>query len=134
MYRDWSVEPAVIHAGDCPIVPNATYEVQAILVGANAADEDDYSEPLTLPTTDVWGDVVGPPDEGVSTPPDGTAGPDDVMAALAYFQGSPTAPPMPWVDVSPEVPNAVINVGDIMGIIGAFQGESYPFSAPESCP
>jgi hypothetical protein len=134
LYRDWGLEPAVIHVGDCPIVPNADYQVQAILAGANPGDEGNYSDALELPTVDRWGDVVGLFEDDVWTPPNNVGNLDDVMAGISKFQGAPTAPPKPWVDLDPEEPNLVINLQDILGAIYGFQSDPYPFSPPESCP
>ena len=41
---------------------------------------------------------------------------------------------MTWVDVDPEVPNAVLNFTDIFQIVQGFKGEPYPFRNPADCP
>jgi hypothetical protein len=56
------------------------------------------------------------------------------MAAIQRFQYAETAPPLTWVDVDAEVPNAVINMTDVLQIVNGFKGWEYPFSDPASCP
>ncbi len=59
---------------------------------------------------------------------------DDVMAGVQKFQQLDTAPPLPWVDVEPDVPNAVFCFTDIFRIVQGFKDEPYPFSDPADCP
>ena len=129
---DW---PAIVHIGDCEIVSAATYEIRAVVVG----DPPVLSEPLVVPTTPAplpkhWGDVVGPMARGAWTSPDGTVNMDDVMAAVQKFMEEPTAPHLTWVDVNPEVPDAIMNFEDIFWIVQGFKAEAYPFPDPSSCP
>ena len=59
---------------------------------------------------------------------------NDITAAVKKWQGAPTAPHLTWVDVEGEVPNAVINFSDIQRIVHGFQGQTYPYRAPQECP
>ena len=125
--------PAVVHLGDCPIVPAATYEVTATM------DEAYFSAPLTIatigqPAPKYWADCVGDFDGSVWTGPNGVVNMDDIMSAVQRFQQLEGAPHLTWVDVHDEVPNAVLNMTDIFYIILGFKGEPYPFSAPGECP
>ena len=129
--RSWT-EP-VVHLGDCAIVPAATYGISTIVYG------DISSEPLLVstiarPAPKYWGDVAGSLVEGEWTPPNGVVNMDDVVAAVQRFQQLAAAPPLTWVDVDEEVPNAVLNFTDIMRIVQGFKGEEYPFSDPAVCP
>ena len=125
--------PAVVHVGDCPIVPAATYEIRATFDGVM------FTEPLTLstigqPAPKYWADVVGEFGGTEWTAPNGEVNMDDVMAAVQYFKQEPTAPPLTWLDVDAEVPNAVLNFSDIQQIVNGFKGEPYPFRDPAECP
>ncbi|MBU0719376.1 MAG: hypothetical protein KJ749_14105 [Planctomycetes bacterium] len=127
---DW---PEVVHVGDCAIIPAAVYEVRASSDGAT------FGEALSLqtaarPTPAWWADCVGAMEGGVWTAPNGFVNFDDISAAVQFFTSAPTAPHLTWVDLEPEVPNAVLNFADIQQIVYAFQGEPYPFSDPASCP
>ncbi|MBU0717407.1 MAG: immune inhibitor A, partial [Planctomycetes bacterium] len=125
--------PAVVHVGDCKIVPAAAYEVRATL------DAAAFSVPLTIPTVPEptpakWADCVGELHGTEWTAPNGTVNFDDVMAAVQYFVGASTKPHLTRVDIEPEVPNVILNFTDIFQIVLAFQGEAYPFQDPAGCP
>ena len=127
--------PAVVHLRDCKIIPAATYEIRALVGG----DPPVLSGPLVAPTTPDpmpkhWGDVVGPMAGGAWTGPDGFVNMDDVMAAVRKFLHDPTAPHLTWVDVDPDLPDAILDFTDIMRIVQGFKGEEYPFPDPASCP
>ncbi len=125
--------PAIVHVGDCWIVPAATYHVRA------TADEAVFSEDLELdtvsqPSPKYWCDAVGSYIGDEWTGPNGVVSMDDIMATIQMFQASPSAPPLVWVDVDPQVPNKVVNMTDVMQMVGGFKGLPYPFSAPADCP
>ena len=125
--------PAVVHVGDCGIIPAASYDVRTTINGLF------FSDPLALatiaePAPKHWGDCVGPFDGAEWTAPDAEVSMDDIMAAVQSFKQLPTAPPLTWVDIDPEVPNLVLNFTDILRIVHGFQGEPYPFSDPVACP
>ncbi|MBU0717048.1 MAG: hypothetical protein KJ749_02270 [Planctomycetes bacterium] len=125
--------PTVVHVGDCAVVPVATYEVRATIDGIN------FTEPLQVatilrPGVSAWGDVVGSLVASEWTGPNGVVNFDDVVAAVQFFTSATTAPPLTWVDIEPEVPDAILNFADIMQMVLAFQGEPYPYRAPADCP
>ncbi|MBU0716748.1 MAG: hypothetical protein KJ749_00735 [Planctomycetes bacterium] len=125
--------PTVVQVADCEIVPAATYEFRATV------DEIDFSGPLAVKTTPQpepmwWADCAGALEGGVWAGPNGVVNFDDVSAAVQYFTSVATAPHLTWVDVEPEVPNAVLNFADIQQVVYAFQGSLYPFSDPALCP
>ena len=133
VFRDWSGDPPLIHVGDCPVVPVATFEIRSTPDGVV------FSDPVVVPTvgrpgSKQWGDVVGTLEGGSWGWPNGVVNMDDVMAAVQKFQHLPTAPPLVWVDVDGEIPNAVLNFTDIFRIVQGFKGEPYPFSDPAECP
>lgn len=83
---DWSTID-VLHVYSEGIVPNATYEVQAIYEDCDTGDEDNYSAPLSI-TTSIWGDVTGGcyyPTPCI--PPDGAANFVDISAIVDKFNG-----------------------------------------------
>ena len=136
--RVWN-EP-VVHAGDCPIIPIADYDIQAIDCICDPSIESNYSAALRLPTIPQpdpavpkwWTDVVGAK-VALWTPPDKVVNMDDIMAAVQKFQKVPDAPHITWMDVDPEVPNVILNFTDIQVIVLGFKGNPYPYSAPEDC-
>ena len=121
--------PAVVHVGDRPIVPVATYAIRSTPDGAT------FSDPLEVPTIarpspKYWADCVGALEGGGWTAPNGVVNMDDVMAGVQKFTDDPNAPHLTWVDVDGEIPNAVLNFGDIQMIVNGFKGEPYPFTMP----
>ncbi|MHC5109612.1 MAG: DUF7901 domain-containing protein, partial [Planctomycetota bacterium] len=133
-YQDWSTGPAVIHVTAEHITSQAEYDVQAIALGCPESQASSYSPPLTLPTTDVWGDVAGGVDAGVSQPPDGTANLGDVQLIIKRWQGESFAPPINWCDIDGDPPNAIVNLADAFAAVIAFQGGTYPYGGPVPCP
>ena len=106
----------VVHAGDCPIVPVATYVVRAIAADASESDPSAFSDPLSIstidrPGTEYWADSVGafvqvcsgdgvtPCTSAADCPPGGTCGVwpgpdgyinfDDIGGAVKTFQRVP---------------------------------------------
>ncbi len=125
--------PAVVHLGDCEIVPVATYEIRSTWDGVA------FSPPLTIetiaqPAPKYWADCVGALEGNAWTGPNGVLNMDDVVAAVQKFQDHPTAPPITWVDMHDQAPNVILNFDDIFWIVQGFKGESYPFSGPAECP
>ena len=120
----------------CSVVPDNTYEIQAIPAGADTADEGNYSDALELVTTTTWGDTVSTCFDNACYPADGTGGIDDILAAIAKFQGAANAP-LAWLDIDPSstdaLPNQQVNIGDIFGSLDGFQGKEYPGDGPLGC-
>ena len=131
VYRVWT--EAVVHVGDCEIVPSESYKVHAVHFGCDPEDGDSYSDPLTL-TTALWGDIVGYFDGNDWTPAQGVINISDTQAMNQAFTSHANAPPMTWADLGPEVPNRIININDVQLQMLAAQGNSYPFSDPDQCP
>ena len=52
------------------------------------------------------------------------------LACIAGFGNRPGAPPLERCDLEPELPDGVINILDIVYILEAFRGLSYPFTGP----
>ena len=125
--------PGVVHVGDCGLVPVATYDIRATVDGMRLTDALTVST-IAQPGPKYWGDVVGELEEGGWTAPNGVVNMDDVMAGVQRFRQLETAPHLTWVDIDPEIPDAVLNFTDIFRIVQAFKGEPYPFSDPADCP
>ena len=83
-----------------------------------------------LVTMSRWGDLAGVYDpNGWWAAPDGTIDVTvDVLGAIAKFAGAPNAMRKARADVEPAIPDQVINIGDVLHIVRAFQGLPYPFS------
>jgi hypothetical protein len=135
---DW---PDVVHVTGCKIAPGQTYLVQAIMEGQSVGDESNYSEVLALPTAPVWGDVVGICPFDVCKPPEGDPftqpNIDDVLATVNAFVGIDNAP-LTWLDIDPVVgngyPEGFVVIGDVLAVVNAFSGQSYPGDGPLGCP
>ena len=128
---DW---PSVVQVGDCPIVPAATYLIRSTPDGISFVDLP-LKPTIARPNPPKeWADVVGEFNGTEWTRPNREVNMDDVMASVQKFQRLETAPPLSWVDVDPEAPNAVLNFTDIFQIVQGFKGEPYPFSDPADCP
>ncbi len=161
VYADWTGIDAV-HIGDLEITPNARYRVEAVALGSDLCDPASFSAPIDIATAAVWADVAGawvkdwepffdmslpdgwenwwPPDGEVCPcpePPDPCAAAclADIEAELAKFRGDPTAPPLVRCDIEPNVPNAVVEIGDVTCINDSRSDpdHTYPFGGPVSC-
>ncbi len=146
-YMDWSTVDTV-HIGDCAVVPEFVYEIQAIVSGEDEGSEASYSEPLVLSTvlnisgSGGYGDVVG---AVVGLPPDGNRNFKDIMAVVRGFQ-SAQAVPKSWLDLQgpvsapmcPGFGGGGIDFNDVDRAISGFQGGDYltgtGFLAPLDCP
>ncbi|MCH8147467.1 MAG: hypothetical protein IH987_05655, partial [Planctomycetes bacterium] len=125
--------PAIVRAGDCEIVPAATYEIRSTTDGINF-DFTVVVNTTAPPKAKFWGDVVGEYN-GISwSPPNGVQNIADALSAIRTFQGKASSAPLTWVDVHPETPNRVANFDDVLQLVLAFTAEPYPFSAPADCP
>ena len=133
--------PNVLHVTGCQIAPEETYLIQAIASEQSIDDESNYPEPLALPTSPVWGDVVSACPHGVCSPPEGDPftqpNIDDVLALVNAFQGADNAP-LTWLDIDPVAgdgyPEGMGFIGDVLAVVLAFQGEPYPGDGPVGCP
>jgi hypothetical protein len=111
-----------VYIADEEIVPNATYSIHT---DCGTPGVPDLSTGV-FATTPLWGDVVGDCATTPCTPPDGYVNFNDISAIVSAFEGSPGAPPNPWVDLTPAAPDAVIDFLDISGSVDAFRGLPYP--------
>ena len=135
--RVWA-EP-VIHAGDCEIVPRASYEVRAT-DGMGSEGSPLIVPTIAKPGTKEWADTVGSLQGGAWTCPDGVVNANDFVAPLQKFQDLPTAPHVSLVDVgtvsaTDPCVNKIGSFADVFLIIKGFQGEAYGATTdPASCP
>lgn len=127
-YRTWSASP-LLHVYGAEIVPGASYAVQAIHEGCNAANEGDYTAAANVATEAKWADVVAP-----FFPASGQPNFQDIAAVVASFQDHATAPSLPISELYPHVPDQVLNFLDVSSAVSAFMGVAYPFAGPGSCP
>ena len=138
VFRVWS--ESTIHAGDCEIVPVATYEVRG------SADGVAMTPPLTVPTIALptagkfWGDVAGI-NAGLSwTPPNQFTNVQDVVAMLSYISAAVSKPTFEAVNISAvsssdSCLNAFVNTADVLMVVRAAAGDVYPFlTNPAQCP
>lgn len=149
-------EPLMI-VSDCNIVPCAQYTIEAV----SDACPNDFSAPLTLPTTQPgaacpgtsprWGDIVGAYDVSAHRyqPADGCVDFIDIQAIVERFSNLSKAPARGTCDLfgEPTAPisnetmwqGAMYNVDfrDIASIVSAYGGGAYPLggpTAPNPCP
>lgn len=126
VFRIWN--EAVVHVGDCPIIPVASYEISSTDNGV------DFSLPLVVNTIPLpsggkfWGDTVGTFDGVQWTAPNGIVGGGDLTAVLQALQGLPQAPHWTWADLAPDRPDGIVDCTDMYWSNNAFQGNIYPFS------
>ena len=130
-YTDW---PTTLHVYDEGIVPDSTYEVQAIHEDCSVNVELFYSPPLTTTTT-IWGDVCGFWDGNHWAAPDGVVYVvTDVTAMMDKFSNKTGAPIKARADVDPALVNRKVMFADVIQVNSAFGGAAYPFGAPQGCP
>ena len=137
--REWS--EAVVHVGDCEIIPVAAYEIRGTM------DGEAFTAPLTVSTialpslnNKLWGDVAGMNNGIEWTPPNQFTNVNDILAVLAYINGAAIKPTFQVVNlqaVSSADPclNAFVNTADVLIAVKAVAGDEYPFTTnPASCP
>ena len=121
-----------VHVYHEAIVPGGLYEVQAVLSGADLANEASYSVALGM-TAGVWGDVCGSFNTGTGSWNDADGSVDvatDVVAVLDKFGSLPGSPDKAHADLEPAIPDQLINITDVTQILDAFGGATYPFGPP----
>ncbi len=111
---------------DSEIIPSTRYIVSTVFFPNGFAGQS-----VTV-TTGKWGDTVGRFVNGAWTRPDGRVDIIDATAAIDRFANRPDAPPLPWVDIYPEVPDGRADIIDVVYVLEAFRGRPYPFPPP--CP
>ena len=130
---DW---PPYVFIGDCQIVPVATFAIRPTPDGVSFGDATvlaTIAKP-DHPLPKLWGDVVGEYTGQEWTPPDGSVDFLDVVAIVHAFQAREPVPHWTRADLDGEVPNAIINMTDVLRVLYAFMGMPYPFSEPAYCP
>jgi len=130
LVRDWTAEP-VVHLYGSEVVPGATYEIRTADAACVALGQEScMSPPVVIGTALEWSDVVHP--LGAASQPNF----QDISAILGAFQFSPNGINKVQAQLQPRIPNPANNVGfsDVSAAVRAFQGQSYPFAAPDSCP
>jgi len=116
---DWA---AVVHVGDCEVVPRATYGVRAVDMSSGEQSTDLTLGTIPRPGTNYWADAVGSLQAvcslsltpcmdssecsggescGIYPGPDGVTNFDDVGAAVKAFQKVPGTvwPDTTWMDI-----------------------------------
>lgn len=132
MERVWP--EAMVHLGDCKIVPDSVYRLRAEIEGATGFTTAETTVATAArPWPKYWCDCVGS-FNGTWSAPNGLVNVDDLSAVIQAFQRLPASPPITWVDVHPESPNDLINFADVQVIVKGFLGDPYPFSDPALCP
>ncbi len=126
VYRDWGMLP--IHIGDADVEPNSTYVLQGIAQGLDPNVEYRYSPPVSLATTQIWGDVAGQVGQNGWTPPNNILNAADITAVVLAFRQETNAPDLIWADLHGSAPNGIINASDILLVVNAFQLFAYPFA------
>lgn len=145
VYAPWSTF-GVVHVYDERIVPSrkqpdqplepAVYEVQFVSNGCDVNAEANFSTALSV-TNARWGDVAGLT-SGQFRAPDGVVDvTSDVLGVLAKFGAAPGAPikaRAEMVGSGVTGPQAAltgkIEINDVLAVLGAFAGGSYPFAPP----
>lgn len=139
-FRVWIED--VVHVSDCEIAPAQSYEIIA------TNNNVDFSPPLRIgtieqPSNKFWADLVGSFDGTAWSPPNGIVNADDLVAMLAFMNGS-SAPHVTVVDLGGRPfaePRNRIDASDLGFLLRSlFSSQSYPppFSlhqgGPKTCP
>ncbi|UCE61172.1 MAG: M28 family peptidase [Phycisphaerales bacterium] len=139
--------PALVHVGDCRIVPVATYVLRSTPDGVTFVRSLDLG---TILRPDPWfyGDTAGvgtgdlPPLPGF-TPPNQIVNVNDVTAYLLTAKGDTTpSAHTTWVDLhglgDGAPPNYLLNVSDLQRILFGLEGQLYGDASdqldPADCP
>ncbi|MGB0717251.1 MAG: M12 family metallo-peptidase, partial [Phycisphaerae bacterium] len=112
-FADWSEYPEVVHVFGCAISPGRTYAIRTIDENDDVTNELQFSAPLVLPTSSVWGDIVGKKGPNGWLPPDGFVNFNDVIAVVMTFNNDADAVPVEWADIQDLFPNQTVEFGDI---------------------
>ena len=133
-YRDWGAV-GLLHVSDDIIVPGGSYSVQVVNRTCEASLEGSFSAPLVV-STSRWGDIGGPFDPTTgrwAAPDDRVDVVFDAVAILGKFANEAGAPSKQRADIQPAVPDRIIDILDVVFVIDAFRGSTYPFE-PVSAP
>jgi len=126
-YMDWGAID-VLHVYGPEIVPDATYDVQA--VHCDPAEEGDFSSPVSV-ATGVFGDVAAP-FQPTSQEPTVL----DVASVVDKVKMLPSALSKVQMQLRPNLLDPTANVGvlDIAVAVDALKDIAYPFAGPAACP
>lgn len=133
----------VVHVHDERIVPSrqrpaealepATYLIQVVTEGCSVGTPEGFSPPLFI-TNPRWGDIAELAG-GEFLAPEGEITISDTLALLASFSSASGAPSLPRTDMlSPgatgaiEAVDFVVDVLELLAVLDAFSGGSYPFT------
>ena len=128
-FMDWGGID-VLHVYGPEIVPNGSYDVQA--VHCDYTEEANFSSAVPV-DTGTFGDIIAP-----FEPPSGEPQPTvlDVASVVDKVKLLPTAPPKVQVQLFPNIIDPAANVGvlDVATAVDALKELDYPFAGPVSCP
>gem|GEM_PF-2622969 len=137
VFVDWSLYD-VIHVGDAIVVPQATFDVQAIDLACFGAPptpptnegSDLYSPPLRIQTVESWGDLIGvtpadPPGNGPTV--------TDLAAMVDVLRRQGASLDRTRVDLIPAIPDLRVSVLEIVTVVDAIKGAGYPYEPPPQC-
>ena len=120
-----------IRAQFCLALSERPFFANHVTQGCAVQTEAAFSQPLTLATGPVWGDLVGNDGEA---PPDGDADVLDVAAVVDAIMEVPGSLDVPQADLFPEQTDLVVNVLEVSSVVDAVLGAGYPFDGPPGCP
>ena len=91
---------------------------------------------LEIRTPTKWGSTVSTCIGGSCLPADDKGNIDDILAAIAKFQGADNAR-FTWIDIAPStgsaVPDQKVELSDILSALDGFKGRPYPGNGPLGC-
>ncbi|MBI1827722.1 MAG: hypothetical protein HY287_08495 [Planctomycetes bacterium] len=135
-YADWSqvLGNQTLHVTGAEIVPSSQYDISAF--GSSCMGNEDtctaHTPALSL-KTERWGDV-SPPFQAPSPQPLTQPNVTDIATVVDKFKALPTAAIVARCDLSPSIPDLLVNISDVAGAVDAFKGLPYVFPGPSSCP
>ncbi len=134
LFRDWA-DTDVLHVFGPEIIPGAAYRTETVLESCFAMTTQfpSYYSASSFPeTTQTWGDIESPfTEDNKNLQPDFL----DINAVIFGFLDDPESPDKPTADLTPEMPDHLVNFKDISALVKAFLGEEYSLDGPTiSCP
>ena len=132
-YTDWSAYDRVDVYHDA-IMPGSTYQLDTILNApeCKVTEEYGYSEPVSVSTSTVWGDLCG---SSPSSPPDGVVDFADISAVIAKFTNTPGSSIKSRADIAGNgptdaAPNRKVDFFDVSFCVAMFQGDPPLYPGP----
>lgn len=119
----------VYHAA---IVPGATFDIQ-VIDADDIGNENAFSEALSI-STSGWGDILLNCTVFPCGPPNGTVEVHDLSGVADKFVNRLFSPSKSRSDFTPQVPDQIIDVFELIFVVEAFKGQPYPYPAPAPCP